>query len=114
MSSSVPSFFIGYAMSTCTEAQVTEVFNSVLGDVVDTVKSSEKADYHTGKPFKIFWVNLKKTNDVVDRIVERLKKEEFVKIDYDNGWYWKVTINKPKVIQSEKTKSAPRIMEHNE
>lgn len=111
----LPSFFISRAWSKCTPEQVTEVFNSVLGeDVVESVKFCEKTDWNTNVPFKIFWVNLKKSTAVVEEMVERLKTEEFIKIDYDYGWFWKVTINKPKETKPTSSTSAakfvPRIL----
>jgi len=59
----------------------------------------------------MFWINLKKSTAVVEEMVERLKTEEFIKIDYDYGWFWKVTINKPKETKpSTAAKFVPRIL----
>ena len=111
MASNSISLYIGYAMAFCTEKQVEEAFNSVLDDsLVESVKSCERTNDETGRPFKMFFINIKGTNTGLDRMVERIKSEGHIKINYDGDWFWKVTINVPKT----KTAFKPRIMEAGE
>jgi len=107
MSTSKVSLYIGYAMAFCTEKQVEDAFNYVLdGNFVESVKSCERTNDETGRPFKMFFINLKE-HDGLATLVQRIKSEGHIKINYDGDWFWKVTLNTPKV----KAAFKPRIME---
>lgn len=110
-SSNSVSLYIGYAMAFCTEKQVEEAFNYVLdGQFVESVKSCERTNDETGRPFKMFFITLNGDHKGLDLLVERIKSEGHIKINYDGDWFWKVTINTPKV----KAAFKPRIMEAGE
>lgn len=116
---SVPSLCIGYALDRCTPEQVKEVFNYVLDeDVVSDVSVLDKTNFKTGRPFKVIFINFKNNSESLALLVERIKTEGFVNIQYDNPWFWKVTMAKPKS-DTEKVSEKPekfvaRIMARNE
>jgi len=90
-----PSFFISRAWSQLTPQQVKDIFNSRLGDdVVDKVMFSEKVD-STGKLFNTFWVTLKKSTAVVEKMVEEIKRETYIIMFYDDDChYFRVALYK--------------------
>lgn len=96
-SNAIPSLCIGYALDRCTPEQVKEVFNYVLDeDVVSDVSVLDKTNFKTGRPFKVIFINFKNNSESLALLVERIKTEGFVNIQYDNPWFWKVTMAKPK------------------
>jgi hypothetical protein len=117
--SNVPSLCIGYALDRCTPEQVKEVFNYVLDeDVVSDVSVLDKTNFKTGRPFKVIFINFKNNSESLASLVERIETEGFVNIQYDNPWFWKVTMAKPKP-DTEKVSEKPekfvaRIMARNE
>jgi len=116
-STSIPSLCIGYALDRCSEEQVTEIFNYIIDDnQVDTVTTLNKTNDKTGRPFKIFFINFKRTSDKLASVVGRIDEENFVKVAYDGTWYWKVTLAKKKEVKVEKSDkpSGPRIMGRDE
>jgi len=120
-SASIPSMCIGYALDRCTPEQVKEVFNYVLDeDVVSDVSVLDKTNFKTGRPFKVFFINFKTLSESVASLVDRIETEGFVNIQYDNPWFWKVTMAKPKSDKPEKpdkpepAKFVARIMARNE
>ena len=113
MATSIPSLCIGYALDRCSEEQVTEVFNTILGeDIVDNVKTLNKTNFKTRRPFKIFFINFKHSSDKLSGIVDRIKSDEYVQVEYAAPWWWKVTLAKTKEVKPEEAKEAkgPRIM----
>jgi hypothetical protein len=118
--SDIPSLCIGYALDRCTPEQVKEVFNYVLDeDVVSDVSVLDKTNFKTGRPFKVIFINFKNNSESLALLVERIKTEGFVNIQYDNPWFWKVTMAKPKTEKSDKPepdkpKSVARIMARDE
>jgi hypothetical protein len=118
---SIPSLCIGYALDRCTPEQVKEVFNYVLDeDVVSDVSVLDKTNFKTGRPFKVIFINFKNNSESLALLVERIKTEGFVNIQYDNPWFWKVTMAKPKTEKPEideptdKPKFVARIMARDE
>ena len=112
---SIPSLCVGYALDRCSEEQVTEIFNYVIDDnEVDNVTSLDKTNHKTGRPFKIFFINFKRTSDKLAGLVARIDEESFVKVQYDGSWYWKVTLAKRKEVKEEDKPSGPRIMGRDE
>jgi hypothetical protein len=116
--SSVPSLCIGYALDRCTPEQVKEVFNYVLDeDVVSDVSVLDKTNFKTGRPFKVIFINFKNNSASLASLVERIETEGFVNIQYDNPWFWKVTMAKPKSDKPEPAKTekfVARIMARDE
>lgn len=116
--SDIPSLCIGYALDRCTPEQVKEVFNYVLDeDVVSDVSVLDKTNFKTGRPFKVIFINFKNNSESLALLVERIKTEGFVNIQYDNPWFWKVTMAKPKTEIAEpndKPKFVARIMARDE
>ena len=105
--SNVPSLCIGYALDRCTPEQVKEVFNYVLDeDVVSDVSVLDKTNFKTGRPFKVIFINFKHNSESLASLVDRIKTEGFVNIQYDNPWFWKVTMAKPKT-DAEKPNAEP-------
>jgi hypothetical protein len=112
--SAIPSLCIGYALDRCSPEQVTEIFNYIIDDnQVDTVTTLDKINDKTGRPFKIFFINFKRTSDKLVAVVARIEEESFVRVAYDNEWFWKVTLAKKKVDKGDKP-SGPRIMGRDE
>lgn len=114
--SNVPSLCIGYALDRCTPEQVKEVFNYVLDeDVVSDVSVLDKTNFKTGRPFKVIFINFKNNSESLALLVDRIKTEGFVNIQYDNPWFWKVTMAKPKPDEkAEPAKFVARIMARDE
>jgi hypothetical protein len=111
--SATPSLCIGYALDRCSVEQVTEIFNYIFDDTeVDNVKVIDKTNNTTGRPFKIFFINFKRTSDKLSGVVARIEEEGFIKVEYDGSWFWKVTLAKKKVDVEEK--KGPRIMGRDE
>jgi len=110
--SAIPSLCIGYALDRCSEEQVTEIFNYIIDDnQVDNVTTLNKTNDKTGRPFKIFFINFKRTSDKLAAVVARIDEESFIRVAYDEDWFWKVTLAKKK---EEKEKKTPRIMGRDE
>ena len=106
----IPSLCIGYALERCTIEQVTEIFNYIFDDnEVDTVNVLDKTNTTTGRPFKIFFINFKRSSDKLSGVVARIEEEKFIRVEYDAPWFWKVTLAKKK-----EEKKGPRIMERDE
>jgi hypothetical protein len=111
---SIPSLCIGYALDRCSPEQVTEIFNYIIDDnQVDNVTTLDKTNDKTGRPFKIFFINFKRTSDKLAAVVGRIDEEGFVKVAYDGTWFWKVTLAKKKEVK-EVVSSGPRIMGRDE
>ena len=109
---SIPSLCIGYALDRCSPEQVTEIFNYIIDDnEVEGVTTLDKTNHKTGRPFKIFFINFKRTSDKLTAVIERIEGETFVKVAYDDQWFWKVTLAKKK---DDKEKMTPRIMGRDE
>jgi hypothetical protein len=112
--SAIPSLCIGYALDRCTVEQVAEIFNYIIDDnQVDNVKMLDKTNNATGRPFKIFFINFKRTSDKLSGVVERIEEEGFIKVEYDAPWFWKVTLAKKKE-EAPAEKKGPRIMGRDE
>jgi len=109
----IPSLCIGYALERCTIEQVTEIFNYIFDDnEVDTVNVLDKTNTTTGRPFKIFFINFKRSSDKLSGVVARIEEEKFIRVEYDGSWFWKVTLAKKK--DDVETKKGPRIMGRDE
>ena len=109
----IPSLCIGYALDRCTVEQVTEIFNYIIDDTeVDNVKVLDKTNTTTGRPFKIFFINFKRSSVKLSDIVARIEEEKFIRVEYDGSWFWKVTLAKKK--DDVETKKGPRIMGRDE
>jgi hypothetical protein len=103
------SLFIGYARTTCTTAQVKDVFNNVLDDdIVTRVDERIKKDTN-GYDYKMFFVHFSHTNGDLELMMARTVKEGFVPIIYDTEYdkklgerverYWKVLPFAPKPVK---------------
>ena len=112
--STIPSLCIGYALDRCTPEQVTEIFNYIIDDnEVESVTMLDKTNHTTQRPFKIFFINFKRTSPNLESVVARIESEGFIKVEYDAPWFWKVTLAKKKVEKDDKPKG-PRIMARDE
>lgn len=110
--SAIPSLCIGYALDRCTPEQVTEVFNTIIDeDIVDSVKTLDKTNNKTGRPFKIFFISFKRSTENLAAVVARIEEEGFIQVEYHAPWFWKVTLAKKK--EDDKPKG-PRIMGRDE
>jgi hypothetical protein len=108
----IPSLCIGYALDRCTPEQVRDIFNYIIDDnEVENVTMLDKTNHATQRPFKIFFINFKRTSDKLSSVVGRIEDEQFIKVIYDDAWFWKVTLAKKKI---EKVSSGPRIMGRDE
>jgi hypothetical protein len=110
---SIPSLCIGYALDRCTPEQVAEIFNYIIDDnEVENVTVLDKTNHTTQRPFKIFFINFKRTSANLESVVARIESEGFIKVEYDAPWFWKVTLAKKKDDKPEKR--GPRIMGRDE
>ena len=108
--SAIPSLCIGYALDRCSVEQVTEIFNYIIDDnEVESVTMLDKTNHTTQRPFKIFFINFKRTSEKLASVVARIESENFIKVEYDAPWFWKVTLAKKK-----EEKKGPRIMGRDE
>ena len=115
MSASVPSLCIAYALDRCTEQQVKDVFNFILDeDIVDNVKTLDKTNQTTGRPFKVFFINFKRLSDNLASIIARIGEDKFVRVEYEEPWFWKVTMARVKDEKPEQAKPVARIMGRDE
>ena len=111
-SSAIPSLCIGYALDRCTPDQVREIFNYIIDDnEVENVTMLDKTNHTTQRPFKIFFINFKRTSANLASVVARIEEDGFIKVEYDAPWFWKVTLAKKK---EEVEKRGPRIMGRDE
>ncbi len=112
--SAIPSLCIGYALDRCTPEQVTEIFNYIIDDnEVESVTTLDKTNHTTQRPFKIFFINFKRSSANLASVVARIESEGFIKVEYDAPWFWKVTLAKKKEVKDDKPKG-PRIMGRDE
>ena len=110
---STASLCIGYALDRCTPEQVSEIFNYIIDDnQVESVTTLDKTNKNTQRPFKIFFINFKRTSEKLASVVERIESEGFIRVEYDAPWFWKVTLAKKKEVNDEK--KGPRIMGRDE
>ncbi len=113
-STAIPSLCIGYALDRCTPEQVAEIFNYIIDDnEVENVTTLDKTNHTTQRPFKIFFINFKRTSANLASVVARIESEGFIKVEYDAPWFWKVTLAKKKEVKDDKPKG-PRIMGRDE
>jgi len=114
--SAIPSLCIGYALDRCSSEQVAEIFNYIIDDnEVDNVKVLDKTNNTTGRPFKIFFINFKRSSDKLSGVVARIEEEKFIRVEYDGSWFWKVTLAKKKEgDDAPAEKKGPRIMGRDE
>ena len=113
-SSAIPSLCIGYALDRCTPEQVREIFNYIIDDnEVENVTMLDKTNHTTQRPFKIFFINFKRTSANLASVVARIESEGFIKVEYDAPWFWKVTLAKKKDDKPAE-KRGPRIMGRDE
>ena len=111
--SAIPSLCIGYALDRCTPEQVREIFNYIIDDnEVESVSVLDKTNHKTQRPFKIFFINFKRTSANLASVVARIEEDGFIKVEYDAPWFWKVTLAKKKEAKDEK--KGPRIMGRDE
>ncbi len=112
----IPSLCIGYALDRCTPEQVSEIFNYIIDDnEVESVTTLDKTNHTTQRPFKIFFINFKRTSPNLESVVKRIESEGFIKVEYDAPWFWKVTLAKKKEVKDDKEeKKGPRIMARDE
>jgi hypothetical protein len=110
----IPALCIGYALDRCSAEQVREVFNAILDeDIVEGITTLDKTNDKTGRPFKIFFINFKRTSESLASVVTRITEDGFIKVEYDAPWFWKVTLAKKKEVKDDKPKG-PRIMGRDE
>jgi hypothetical protein len=110
--SAIPSLCIGYALDRCTSEQVAEIFNYIIDDnQVENVTVLDKTNNTTQRPFKIFFINFKRTSPNLESVVKRIEEDGFIKVEYDAPWFWKVTLAKKK---EDVEKRGPRIMGRDE
>jgi len=115
--SAIPSLCIGYALDRCTSEQVAEIFNYIIDDnQVENVTVLDKTNNTTQRPFKIFFINFKRTSPNLESVVKRIEEDGFIKVEYDAPWFWKVTLAKKKVekVDKDDKPKGPRIMGRDE
>jgi hypothetical protein len=114
--SAIPSLCIGYALDRCSSEQVAEIFNYIIDDnEVDNVNVLDKTNTTTRRPFKIFFINFKRSSDKLSGVVARIEEEKFIRVEYDGSWFWKVTLAKKKEVDDKPAeKKGPRIMGRDE
>ena len=112
MATSIADLFIGYARTTCTPAQVKEVFDTAFNDnIVSQVDEVIKKDPN-GYEFKIFFIHFKHhDNDRLTQFITRLKmaQDGFIPVVYNTEYdkklgeqverYWKVLPFTPKPVK---------------
>jgi hypothetical protein len=116
-STAIPSLCIGYALDRCTPEQVREIFNYIIDDnEVESITTLDKTNHTTQRPFKIFFINFKRTSAMLASVVARIEMEGFIKVEYDAPWFWKVTLAKKKEVNEVKDDKpkGPRIMGRDE
>ena len=77
----------------------------------------DKTNHTTQRPFKIFFINFKRTSANLESVVKRIEEDGFIKVEYDAPWFWKVTLAKKKVEKENDDKAekkGPRIMGRDE
>lgn len=118
MTSAIPSLCIGYALDRCTSEQVAEIFNYIIDDnQVENVTMLDKTNHTTQRPFKIFFINFKRSSPNLDSVVKRIEEDGFIKVEYAAPWFWKVTLAKKKeanIEEKEDKPKGPRIMGRDE
>lgn len=109
------SLFIGFARMECTVQQVKKTFLIVLGEeivsIVEKIKTTKNGKHKT------FIINFKENTPALQKLMDRIKFENCIKLAYDLRWdrklhkevetYWKVFIYQ----QVNKTGFVPRIMD---
>jgi len=112
----IPSLCIGYALDRCTPEQVREIFNYIIDDnEVESVSMLDKTNHTTQRPFKIFFINFKRSSPNLVSVVGRIEEDGFIKVEYDAPWFWKVTLAKKKEVKEvNDEKKGPRIMGRDE
>jgi len=105
-----PTLYIGYSMAFITTKQVQDAFNSIIDDtLVESVESCDKINEKTGRPFKIFFIKFKGSNQILNEMIQRIKDETHVKLNYDRDWFWKVQLYIPKEVTTANTPPPPPI-----
>jgi len=88
--------FIPGAFHRCTAQQVQDAFHILFGnDIIDKVDESLRSN--NGKDFKHFWIHFKASSPALDGFVQEIKLKGMRKIVYDEPYFWKVQMDKPKV-----------------
>lgn len=88
---------IKYAVSGCTSEQVTQIFNTEFGPVVDKVVTINKINYTTGAPFHMFFVHLTNTpTEPLQAFLSKFTDNAVQRIIYDYPWYWNVVVAQPR------------------
>ena len=107
--------FIGFARMECTVQQVKKSFLIVLGEEIESIVEKIKTTKN-GK-HKTFIINFKENTTALQKLMDRIKFENCIKLAYDLRWdrklhkqvevYWKVFIYQ----QLNKSGFVPRIMD---
>jgi len=88
--------FIPGAFHLCTAQQVQDAFHILFGDnIIDKVDESLRSA--NGKDFKHFWIHFKSSSPALDAFVHEIKLKGVRTIIYNEPYFWKVQMDKPKV-----------------
>lgn len=98
-------------MNFCSEQQVRDVFDALLGEqIITKVTTLQKTDDKSGHPFKIFFIDFASSNDVLTELIEDIDRDpaepnrRHTRVQYDAaGHFWKVS----KARKNEKTEKEP-------
>lgn len=98
--------YIGFARMACDKSLVKKTFDAVLGEDIESIVEKTKTDMYFGK-HKTYLITFTKNTPALQKIINRINCEKFIKIAYDQRWsrkdhkhidlYWKVFIYKPKI-----------------
>jgi hypothetical protein len=120
--------YISHAHISCNAGFVKQVFEDILGDIIDHVDEVTRK-HDKGYDFKRFYIHFKASNSKLENTLSRIDKEEFVNItngqvDRRTGEkrFWKVSLYikkdkpvaaKPYMMSAEES-AATRARKHNE
>jgi len=107
-------------MDFCTEEQVRKVFGDLMGDHqnISTVTTLQKKNDQTGQPFKMFFIEFARSNEVLTELLNDIDhdpnedpKKRHSRVQYNSsGYFWKVS----RAVKKEKTEFVPRILKRDE
>ena len=101
----IPSICIPRVYIHFDQAYVESVFFQLFGatetneSCIQRIDMIQRQDRNTQAPFYVVFVHFKKNmpkTNVIEDFVEKLEKDEEVKIIYNNPWFWKVRKNNGK------------------
>ena len=118
------SLFIGYSRANFSISQVTSVFSSLLGDIIDHVDETTHKD-PKGYLYKMFFIHFKSSNSNLQDVYSRIDKDGGICVHngqvgrHGEKWFWKVdklVVSQPYIMSSEEIRSIrlKHVIEHEE